>query len=61
MSFDDQGNVIDKSTGTETSVTLNIIKDGSIVHTHPNDKGLSSADIEAAIYGKLRNISAISP
>ena len=61
MSFDDQGNVIDKSTGTETSVTLNSIKDGSIVHTHPNDKGLSSADIEAAIYGKLRNISAISP
>lgn len=61
ISFDDQGNVIDKSTGTETSVTLNSIKDGSIVHTHPNDKGLSSADIEAAIYGKLRNISAISP
>ena len=41
ISFDDQGNVIDKSTGTETSVTLNSIKDGSIVHTHPNDKGLS--------------------
>jgi len=61
ISFDKYGIPIDKRVGSKHSVDINATKNGSIVHTHPNNTGLSTADIEAAIYGKLRNISAVTP
>ena len=61
FSFDRTGRLRLMSRGKRDMVKTQTYEGGSVLHTHPDNRGLSMDDIEAAINGKLKSIYAVTP